>query len=179
MVLGLLLAAQLASAPTPAPRPATFATFTTSVDVLAFSDDGTQALLQETTTAGATTKTTLLILDRKNEPVRLPISDRTQGIRKDRVSRDVCEASADRVSAVARDFRGISVVIGLCGSVDRDVVTALQQPKPRVLSQEIGAIHTKVGFAGRVFIAERGPLIVVVGEDFFGNARVGVTEREP
>lgn len=150
----------------------------TTVDLLAFSDDGRQALALETTTAATTVRQTFLLIGSGGVGERLPFSFRTAGLLKDNIDAAECTRVGERLAAMAKDLRGITVTIGLCSRSDRKIVDVMSKPSPQVLSQKIGAFHAKVGFAGRTFLAPTGPLVVVIGPDALGNDRVGVTATD-
>ena len=176
LALVALVAVQL-GAPPQAPSP-TVAIERSAIDVVAFSDDGTFALAEETSRVGPTTRSTLLLVDARGVFERLPVSWRVDGILKDGVDREVCTQTAERLAAMAKDLRGVTVRIGLCSSINRDVVDVMSQPRPAVLSKKTAAFHQQVGFAGRVFLAPSGPLVIVVGSDELGNDRIGVALRD-
>ncbi len=150
----------------------------TRLDVVAFSDDGTFALLEETTRIGPTLQQTFLIVDQNGTSERLPVSLRFAGLGRDGVDHEVCTASAERLASMAKDLRGVSVRIGLCGSMRRDIVDVMGAPRPALLSKKTAAFHQQVGFAGRVFLAPTGPLVLVVGVDELGNDRLGTAVQD-
>ncbi|MDP2341425.1 MAG: hypothetical protein Q8O67_10725 [Deltaproteobacteria bacterium] len=177
MLSALVIALQLASQ---APPALTVVVEQKRIDVVAFSDDGTFALLVEDTTLGATIKTDFLLVGADGIPERLPVSSRVRGLlnTQNDVDHEICQASAARLAAIAKDLRGVSVRIGLCAAINRDIVDVKGAPRPQVLSKKTAVFHQQVGFAGRVFLPPSGPLVVVIGTDELGNDRLGVTLRE-
>jgi hypothetical protein len=157
------------------PPPVNVAVEHKRLDVVAFSDDGTFALVVENIFLGPTTKTTFLLVNAGGIFETLPVSLRVRGIMKDDVAHEVCQASAERLASLAKDLRGVTVRIGLCSAVNRDIVDVMQAPRPQVLSKKIAAFHQAVGFAGRVLLPPTGPLVVVIGVDELGNDRLAVT----
>lgn len=162
----------------PTPPALTVAVERTSVDVVAFSDDGTFALARERTFAGHSFAVTFLLIGREGVTHRLPVSSRVRGILADALEREVCVQSAEYLASIAKDLRGVTVRIGLCSASARDVVDVMTRPRPAVLSKKIAAFHQQVGFAGRVFLPPTGPLVIVIGVDELGNDRIGVATRD-
>lgn len=157
--------------------------------LLAFSDDGSRALLLERAGWGPWNEA-VWIVDKDGVVEVLPLGTRGPtarpgvAIRAGRDDRDLCRASAERLSDMAADFDQISVRVGSCGMTSAPVVTPMRNQAPLIPSSDLGIIHRRLGFAGRTFIAPRGPtrdtgpLVVVIGVDLFGNDRVGATVKE-
>ncbi len=148
--------------------------------LLAFADDGDSALVFERSGGAIVTEAVWVVDDRGGGGV-LPRGSPSQGANKNRDTRPV-EAPAHPRAAMSRDYDLISVRVGMCAHPSRRVVTSLKTQAPVVVSAEIGKLHHKLGFPGRTFIGARarsgkGNLVVVIGEDIFGNDRVGVTRR--
>lgn len=153
--------------------------------LLAFSDDGSRAMLLERSGFGPFSEA-IWIVDGSGIVEVLPLGLRgpTRGVgvalRADKDDRDTCRASAERLADMAADFDQISVRVGACASISSPIVTPLKTWAPVVPSPEMGKLHEQVGFAGRTFVATRTPtreagrLVVVIGVDLFGNERVGV-----
>ena len=153
---------------------------------LAFADDGSSALLLERS-GTVIVNEAVWVVDAKGvrEVLSLgtvPTRATMGGIISSPATDDDCHRSAEKLVAMARDYELISVKVGLCSQPNREVVTSLKTRGPAVISAAIGVLHRQVGFAGRTFIADRrgvgvdaGARVVVIGEDIFGNDRVGVT----
>lgn len=156
-----------------------------TLTLLAFADDGGRALLLERSGFGPFNEA-VWIVDGSGVVEVLPLGLRgpTRGagvaLRAGPKDRDTCRASAERLAAMAADFDQISVRVGACASTSSPVVTPMKTWAPVIPSADIGTIHQQVGFAGRTFVATRTPtrdagaLVVVIGQDLFGNDRVGV-----
>jgi len=157
-----------------------------TLTLLAFSDDGARALILERSGFGPYAEA-VWIVDGSGVVEVLPLGLRgpTRGagvaLRAGPKDRDACRASAERLADMAADFDQVSVRVGACASTSSAVVTPLKTWAPLVPSADIGRLHEQVGFAGRTFVAPRAPtreagaLVVVLGQDLFGNDRVGVT----
>lgn len=148
------------------------------IEVLAFSDDGTFALAEETNADGPMTTTTLLVVGAGGVTERLPVSMRIAGIGKDGVDPDTCAATADRLSSMAKDLRGVSVRVGLCSAPGRNIIDARGRPQPTASTAKTVLLHARVGLVGRVFVAPTGPLVVVVGPDALGNDRIATASQD-
>ncbi|MDP2341423.1 MAG: hypothetical protein Q8O67_10715 [Deltaproteobacteria bacterium] len=146
-----------------------------SIDVLAFSDDGTFALAKETSYVGPMTTTTLLLVGPGGVNERLPVSVRVAGLAKDGVDREVCLKSADRLSSMAKDLRGVTVRTGACNSESRAIVDARGKPRSQSSSSKNLPLIAAAGFPGDVFVAPQGPLVIVIGRDALGSDRLGTT----
>ena len=153
--------------------------------LLAFSDDGSRAMLLERSGFGPFSEA-IWIVDGSGIVEVLPLGLRgpTRGagvaLQAGAKDRDTCRASAERIADMAADFDQISVRVGACASTSSPIVTPMKAWAPVVPSPEMGKVHEQVGFAGRTFVATRTPtreagrLVVVIGVDLFGNERVGV-----
>lgn len=182
---GLLLALVLAAMPVRAVDTTAEGEIGRRLTVLAFADDGGRALLLERSGFGPFSEA-VWIVDGSGVVEVLPLGLRgpTRGagvaLRAGPKDRDLCRASAERLADMAADFDQISVRVGACASTSSPVVTPMKTWAPVVTSTDIGRIHQQVGFAGRTFVATRTPdreagvLIIVIGQDLFGNDRVGV-----
>jgi hypothetical protein len=153
--------------------------------LLAFADDGGRALLLERSGFGPFNEA-VWIVDASGVVEVLPLGLRgpTRGagvaLRAGPKDRETCRASAERLAAMAADFDQVSVRVGACASTSSPVVTPMKTWPAAIPSADIGKVHAQVGFAGRTFVATRTPtrdtgaLVVVIGQDLFGNDRVGV-----
>jgi len=181
------------ASPTPASEPA--GPLNRRLLFLAFADDGSSAMLLERSGTVIITEA-VWIVDAKGVrevlslgpvPTRATMGGSMSGTISGTISgtvgvNDDCRRSAEKLAAMARDYELISVKVGLCAQPNREVVASLKTRGPAVVSAAVGRLHQQVGFAGRTFIADRrgvgvdaGALVVVIGEDIFGNDRVGVT----
>jgi hypothetical protein len=182
---GLLLALILAAMPSRAVDTTAQGEIGRKLTLLAFADDGGRALLLERSGFGPFNEA-VWIVDGSGVVEVLPLGLRgpTRGagvaLRAGPKDRDLCRASAERLADLAADFDQISVRVGACASPSSPVVTPMKTWAPVVPSADIGRLHEQVGFAGRTFVATRAPsrdvgvLVVVIGQDLFGNDRVGV-----
>lgn len=192
--LGVVMASGAAAAADPPPPVPTTSPASDAVGpinrhllFLAFADDGSSAMLLERS-GNAIVSEAIWIVDAKGVREVLSLGpvptsatmgvsiSGTVGVNED------CRRSAEKLAAMARDYELISVKVGLCSQPNREVVASLKTRGPAVVSAAVGVLHRQVGFAGRTFIADRrgvgvdaGALVVVIGEDVFGNDRVGVT----
>lgn len=184
-LLASLLPLMLATAPAVAVDTAAQGELGRTLALLAFSDDGARALLLERSGFGPFNEA-VWIVDGSGVVEVLPLGlrgpTRAAGValRAGPKDRDTCRSSAQRLAAMAADFDQISVRVGACASTSNPVVTPMKTWAPVLLSPEVGKVHEQVGFAGRTFVATRTPtreagaLVVVIGQDLFGNDRVGV-----
>lgn len=156
---------------------------TNTVQMLAFADDGASALAMERNDTGTAVSETILIIGTGGVQERLPLSQRIRlgATAKDGISGDACRAVADRLQAMARDYRGVSVRGGLCSHPERPIVAVSGRPNPVPVSADVGLVHAAVGFAGPTFVSPRKVFAIVVGTDFNGNVRIGTAPwpRQP
>ncbi|HEY1101619.1 MAG TPA: hypothetical protein VGF99_21955 [Myxococcota bacterium] len=146
----------------------------TTIDVLAFSYDGTFALLRERRDSTTSVSARFLVVDATGITETLPLTERvrTAGMR-DNVSVATCNATYKRLDALADQLPGITVV-GLCSHPDRPLVKALQQPRA-VVTAAVAALHQRLGFFGQTYIEPQRRFAIVVGLDFNAFPKIVAT----
>jgi hypothetical protein len=141
-------------------------------NVLAFSDDGTRALLEERTFGpGGTGSLGYRVVDVTGTSLRVVLSEVAPSPVNqffEMVDRDACRKSAELLErAIDDDFRDVDVHVSGCSMASRQGwLVKLRTTVAPVLgpSPELEEIQRDVG-AGMVWVNERGPLVVVVTGD--------------
>ncbi len=148
---------------------------TTTVEVLAFSHDGSFALVRERNDTAFSTSARFMLVDATGVTETLPLTERARvGGAADGVSAATCDATFRRLEGLSKQLAGLSVV-GLCSHPQRPLVRATQQPRAVVGDAELGRLHAKLGFVGQTFISPRHRFAIVIGQDFNGNTRIVTT----
>ena len=74
-------------------------------------------------------------------------------------------------------MRGVSVIIGLCASTERNIVITTQRVGALPISAQLEPVLKRAGFPGTVFFAGRDGIYVVVGSNFDGSPRIAVVNK--
>ena len=158
----------------------------TYATVLGFSEDGTRAVVEERTDDGAGSALRYLVVGRAGRTLVVAASDTTaalDGARRrramaDKVDRDACRAGARALEDALADFRTVKVRISGCAKPARSLVETLRTaPAPLSLGPELLELERASGMAGRTFVNEDGPLVVVIAPDPADALGVSVLER--
>lgn len=144
------------------------ASYRATAQVVAFSDDGTRALVEERTTAlDGTGEVAYSLFDMKGRVLRLPISQvGLTGLQfRELIEREDCRAAAEQLETALKDFRSVRVHESACAMANRDrgVVRLLRTPpSPLDDVDELEEFTREHGVVGSVWASEDGPLVVVV-----------------
>jgi hypothetical protein len=160
----LFLVAALASAPVTVPSGAVRAT----AQVLAFSEDGTEALVEERLLApGGVRSIAYTVVDASGTVVRAPISQVTfiAGQLYETAAREACREGAAALERALGGFRTVRVHEAGCAMRDRDrAVVRLTRtpPSPVTDIKELATYREITAGTGTVWVSEDGPLVVLV-----------------
>lgn len=135
--------------------------------VIAFSDDGTRALLEERTPApDGTGELAYRVVGLQGGALRVRVSQvGLAGLQyRELVEREDCRAAAEQLEAALEDFQDVRVHEGACGMASRTGVvrTLRMAPSPVRDVRELEPLTREIGVVGSVWASEDGPLVVVV-----------------
>jgi hypothetical protein len=163
----------------------------TTVGVVAFSDDGTRALLQEKqstrNSAHATgVVTRFVVVNGTATLFEVTVSDALliagQPLPLEAIESAVCRDRAAALEKALADFHDVRVRASACAKPQRaDQLVELESSSPPALtlSDELSALQDELGIGpGLVFANERGPLVVVVRASFddpYGKSNEALT----
>ncbi len=137
--------------------------------VLAFSDDGTQALVEEHVVGddgGYLLR--YVVLGASGRELTVDASDvvGTARVVQERIDRRACRAAADKLEAALEGFHDVRMRASGCASLppSRDLVATYHTvPSPLPLGSDQQELQEEVGGPpGVYFVNDRGPLVVVI-----------------
>jgi hypothetical protein len=152
----------------------------TSVSVVGFSDDGTRALLRKDHfSPEGGRRVGFVVVEAGKEHDELTVSDtqnRGDGYRIERVDNAACRDAVRLLERELASFsKALDVRLSACPKQGRvDLVIDVKEPAaPLASAEELAAVRGEIGESGgRVFVNERGPLVVVLlanPNDFTGR----------
>lgn len=165
----------------------------TTVGVVAFSDDGTRALLQETqstrghtSTVGGAVVTRFVIVNGTETLFESTVSDALtipgRPLPIEGIDSALCRERAAALENALAGFRDVKVRASGCAKPKRaDAIVEVETstPAPLTISDELRALQEELGIGpGLAFVNERGPLVVVVRASFddpFGKSNEALT----
>ncbi len=165
----------------------------TTVGVVAFSDDGTRALLQEKQSTrsssngnGVAVVTRFVVVNGTATLFETTVSDALVLAGQPRpfeaIDSALCRERAAALEKVLADFRDVRVRASACAKPTRaDALVDLEAstPSPLTISTELQALQEELGIGpGLAFVSERGPLVVVLRaafDDPFGKSNEALT----
>lgn len=165
----------------------------TTVGVIAFSDDGTRALLQEKQSTRAQAKasgtavvTRFVVVNGTGTLFETTVSDAlvlpSHPTPLEGIDNAVCRDRAALLEKALAGFRDVKVRASACAKPMRaDTIVELEEstPSPLTISDELLALQEELGIGpGLVFTNERGPLVVVLRaafDDPFGKSNEALT----